>query len=87
LPAEPPPELSQRSHQWEDREAPLGVAPFPIADVPSERRTLIAEHAARLFSSRKISRGRFAEFLGTTPVAPVERVLDVIGLTQPEDAA
>ena len=55
--------------------------------MPSERRTLIAELAARAWSNGDVSRSRFAELLAVRPTAPVERVLDLLGLSRPDETS
>ena len=85
LPPTPPSEWTTASTdaRWIEPERPLGIDGFPIDVVPPERRTAVAEAAARAYSGRLISRDRFADLLGVTPAAPVEQVLDFVGLDRP----
>ena len=87
LPPQPPLDLASRSARWADAEEPAGLSPFPLDAVPSERRTLIAELAARAWSNGDVSRSRFAELLAVRPTAPVERVLDLLGLSRPDETS
>ncbi|HVZ86650.1 MAG TPA: XRE family transcriptional regulator [Polyangia bacterium] len=88
LPPTPPPEwpISNDSRWW-DVERPLGIDDFPLEQVPAERRTAVAEAAARAYSEGRIGRDRFADLLGTTPGANVEVVLDFFGLDPPDRQA
>jgi hypothetical protein len=84
LPPMPPADWSaSNDSRWWNAERPLGIGEFPLESVPPERRTAVAEAAARAYSLGKIGRDRFADVLGTTPGADVERVLDFFGLDAP----
>lgn len=75
---------------WAEAELPLGIDSFPLASVPMERRTAVAEAAAIAYSQRKISRDAFAEALGVGPSEQLEVVLDFFAIDPPselEDAA
>lgn len=88
LPKRPPASmLPLRDASWADAEAPLEIESFPLQEVPTERRTRIAELAARLHSEGKIGRDELAEMLGVTPAAEVERVLDYFAFDLPDDSA
>jgi Zn-dependent peptidase ImmA (M78 family) len=71
---------------WADAEEPLGIASFPLSEVPTERRTRIAELAARLYSAGEMPRDEFAEMLGVTPAAELERVLDYFAFDLPDES-
>lgn len=77
------------SEPWVERaEDPSGLASFPLPSVPPERRTSVAELAARAYASGQILRDELAELLGVTPAHEVERVVDFFGLPLPSrDAA
>jgi Zn-dependent peptidase ImmA (M78 family) len=84
LPPAPPLDWSMSNDsRWWDAERPVGIDEFPLEGVPPERRTAVAEAAARAYSQGRISRDRFADLLGTTPTADVEIVLDFFGLDAP----
>jgi len=85
LPPTPPPELAAIGTEavWAQAEEPAGIRGFPLDDVPSERRTVVARTAARLYSAGRIPRDAFADALGVTPGHEVERVLDYFGLDTP----
>jgi hypothetical protein len=84
LPAVPPLDWSaSNDSRWWEAERPLGIDEFPLDVVPPERRTAVAEAAARAYSQARIGRDRFADLLGTTPGADVEKVLDFFGLDAP----
>ncbi|MEZ4475605.1 MAG: hypothetical protein R3F60_33375 [bacterium] len=51
--------------------------------MPPERRTFIAELAARRFAQGALSRGRFCEYLEVSRAEEVERVVDYFGFTCP----
>jgi transcriptional regulator with XRE-family HTH domain len=87
LPAQPPSSMVPigTEPKWFEAEKPTGIDNFPIDEVHPERRTVIASTAAQLYSAGKISRARFAEFLGVTPVVDIERVLDFFALDPPEE--
>jgi Zn-dependent peptidase ImmA (M78 family) len=87
LPLHPPAQVVGWSteNRWSDAEEPLGVANFPLPEVPPERRTLIAQIAARLYASGKLRRGAFCDALGITPVSDVERVVDFLGFDRPDE--
>lgn len=87
LPVHPPSEFVVPVAGWADAEGLPEREPFPLAEVPLERRTLVAETAARLYSANKIRRDEFAEFLRVTPAANLERVLDFYAFNLPEDVA
>ena len=70
---------------WADAEEPLGVASFPLTEVPTERRTRIAELAARLYSAGDLARDEFAEMLGVSPASELERVLDYFAFDPPDE--
>jgi Zn-dependent peptidase ImmA (M78 family) len=88
LPAAPPPELVGIGTEpvWVQAEEPLGVGSFPLPAVPPERRTAVAQTAARLYSSGQIGRDQFAEEMGVTPMEDVERVLDFLALDAPQES-
>lgn len=67
---------------WVDAED-QELSGFPLAGTPPERRTVIAQLAAKAYSTEAISRDRFARFLGLTPDAEVERVMDFYALDSP----
>lgn len=87
LPAQPPSYMVSigTEPKWADAEEPREISGFPIDEVPPERRTFIASTAAKLYSAGQISRTKFAEFLGLTPVADIERVLDFFALDPPPE--
>ncbi len=68
---------------WSRAEETHNVENFPLQNVPIERRTSIAELAAALYSEGRISRDEFADMLGVTPAAEMERVLDLFALDWP----
>jgi Zn-dependent peptidase ImmA (M78 family)/transcriptional regulator with XRE-family HTH domain len=85
LPPTPPLDWSMSNDsRWWSAEQPLGIDDFPLDGVPAERRTAVAEAAARAYSQGRIVRDRFADLLGTTPGANVEVVLDFFGLDAPD---
>jgi Zn-dependent peptidase ImmA (M78 family) len=71
--------------EWSLAEEPIGVANFPLAEVPPERRTDVARVAAELHSSGRLSRDAFASALGVTPASDLERVLAFFELDAPSD--
>jgi Zn-dependent peptidase ImmA (M78 family) len=82
--------LAGTSAGWAEAEHPLGIDSFPLASVPIERRTAVAEAAAIAYSQGKISRDAFAEALGVSPADELEVVLDFFAIDLPaelEDAA
>lgn len=84
---EHPPWLQLEHAEWDRAEKPPGIDGFPLDEVPTERRTLIAELAARLYSKGKLSRDAFAEILGVTPASDLERVLDSLALNLPDSSS
>lgn len=70
--------------ELERAEAPIGVDSFPLKGAPTERRTLVAETAARAYASDLIVRDELADYLGVTPAADVESVLDHFGFPIPD---
>jgi Zn-dependent peptidase ImmA (M78 family)/transcriptional regulator with XRE-family HTH domain len=76
-------ELVGTDEHWARAEAEPGLKEFPLKETPPERRTLVAHAAARAYSRGDIPRDRFAELLGVTPGARVERVLDFFTLDPP----
>jgi len=88
LPPQPPAELVGRGTEpkWALPEEPAGVENFPLAEVPPERRTLVARAAARLYSMGQISRDAFADALDVTAASDVDRVLDFFALDLPADS-
>jgi Zn-dependent peptidase ImmA (M78 family) len=72
---------------WEAAEAPDGVDNFPLVDVRPERSTIVALYAALAYSSGRIPRDAFAEYLGVTPEAEIEDVLDFFDLDPPGEPA
>lgn len=72
--------------KWILAEEPKGIAGFPLNEVPPERRTRVAQIAARLYSLGSIPRDAFADALGVTPASDIERVLDFFVLEPPESA-
>ena len=62
-----------------------GLEPFPLQDVPPERRTEVARRAALAYSSGVISRDRCARLLGVTPADEIERLLSFFSLDVPEE--
>lgn len=89
FPPRPPPQMLQLGveRKWEDAEEPQGLIHFPLPEVPEERRTVLAQLAAELYSSGAIRRSQFADALGVTPLADVERVPSYFGLDLPTEAA
>ncbi len=73
--------------KWSDAEEPDGLARFPLSGVPEERRSILSQIAAELYSTGIIRRNHFAEVLGVTPDVEVERVLDYLGLDLPTEDA
>lgn len=71
--------------KWAHAEEPAGIEGFPLPEVPLERRTLVARAAAAAYSEGSISRDAFAEYLGVTPSAPLEDVLDYFVLSPPAE--
>ena len=71
--------------KWARSEEPAGIDSFPLPEVTTERRTLIARAAAAAYSNDEISRDAFAEYLGVTPASDLERVLDYFVLPSPAD--
>ncbi|MGB8296079.1 MAG: XRE family transcriptional regulator [Polyangia bacterium] len=71
--------------QWISAEEPAGIAGFPLPEVKPERRTLIAQIAARLYSTGRLRRDAFADALGVTPGADLESVLDFFALNLPRE--
>lgn len=88
LPHTPPPELVGVGTEtaWATAEEPHGLSDFPLPDVPPERRTAVAQAAARAHSQGLIGRDAFARYLGVTPAADLERVLDFFALNPPADS-
>jgi hypothetical protein len=88
LPRELPPSLVGFGvePEWHRAEEPIGLANFPLPEVPPERRTLVARTAARLYSLGKLSRGAFADALAVTPASDLERVLDFFALDPPSES-
>lgn len=89
LPLLPPPWLTFAGTELEleRAEAPEGIDGFAIAQVPPERRTRVAQLAARAYSAGNLSRDAFADYLGLTPAAELERLLDRFGFDPPSQAA
>jgi Zn-dependent peptidase ImmA (M78 family) len=85
LPPTPPPEFTGIGTEaaWAFAEEPDGIADFPLGSVPPERRTAVAQAAARAYSSGLIPRDALARYLGVTPDADLERVLDFFALNPP----
>jgi Zn-dependent peptidase ImmA (M78 family) len=75
--------VSGISDKWQSAEEPPGLKNFPLDDVPAERRTLVAEYAARLYAEGRLSRTGFCEVLGITPAEEIEKVLDFFGFDVP----
>jgi len=72
---------------WQDAERwPLHDAPA-LVDVPSERRSTVAELAARAYARDLISRDRFADLLAMPVSIDANRVLDYFSLDPPPRAA
>lgn len=69
---------------WAEAERVPG-AMFPLVDVPSERRTDVADYAGKAYSEGRISRDAFARLLGVTAEHDLERVLDYLSLDMPSD--
>jgi Zn-dependent peptidase ImmA (M78 family) len=69
--------------QWISAEEPAGITGFPLPEVPPERRTLVAQTAAHLYSTGRLRRDAFADVLGVTPGADLESVLDFFGMNLP----
>gem|GEM_PF-1493746 len=67
---------------WSEAERVPGTI-FPLVDVPSERRTDVADYAGKAYSEGRISRDAFARLLGVTPEHDLERVLDYLSLDAP----
>lgn len=86
FPPQPPPRLLEASidARWSESEEPIGIANFPLPEVPPERRSRIAQIAAELYSAGTISRSQFADALAVTPGADLERVLGYLGLDGPQ---
>jgi Zn-dependent peptidase ImmA (M78 family) len=89
FPAQPPPPLlgAGIDTKWFDAEEPVGLARFPLPEVPEERRTILSQIAAELHSAGVISRTHLAGAMGVTPATEVERVLDYLGLDPPPRGA
>jgi hypothetical protein len=79
----PPGQLSGMEPELERAEAPIGVDSFPLKDAPPERRTLVAEAAARAYASGLIVRDELADYIGVTPADNVASVLDHFGFPIP----
>ena len=79
------PAVAELIGRWTEAEEPFGVTRFPIPEVPPERRTWVAELAARLYSRGGMSRDAFASLLGLTPVHDVEKALDWFGFDPPSE--
>ncbi len=77
------PRLLPERQDWEQAERPVGLDPFPLAEVPTERRTHVASLAARLHSRGAIARDMFAEYLRVGVSLDLERVLDFFALDPP----
>ncbi|HEU4409318.1 MAG TPA: XRE family transcriptional regulator [Polyangiaceae bacterium] len=60
----------------EGRETLPAVFDFPLAEVPLERRGVLAELAVRAWCRGLIPRDACARYLGVTPGHPIERVAD-----------
>lgn len=73
---------AQARRIWLDAEDPE-LSGFPLDGAPPERRSIIAQLAAKAYSADLISRDRFARFLGLTPASEVERVLGFYALDLP----
>lgn len=78
--------VSELTNRWLDAEAPTGVLSFPLPEVPPERRTVLAEYAAELYSRSILVRDHFAALLAVTPMQDIERVVDYFGLDHPREA-
>lgn len=61
-----------------------GAAEFPLRETPPERLGLLAALATLAYSNGRIPRDRFARYLGVTPAADVERVMEFYGLRLPD---
>lgn len=70
---------------WERAEEPDGLTGFPLPEVPTERRTLIARYASEAYSRGLIRRRAFAEFLAVPPTARVDRVVTFFDLDMPDE--
>lgn len=80
-------EYSGTNPELERAEAPEGVDGFPLGEVPVERQTEVSRLASRAYSLGKITRDAFADYLGVTPAAELEAVLDRFGFDPPAKAA
>src|SRR5690606_13110473 len=69
LPLRPSPDVQRLTvdPKWMAGEREQGLDDFPLADVPPERRSLVARTAASLYSKAALQRDAFAEYLGVTP--------------------
>lgn len=87
LPTQPRPELRAllSSDAWRAAEAPPSLDGFPIPDVADERRGVLARDAALAYSTGRISRERFASFLGVSTGHDLESVLGYFGLDAPSE--
>jgi Zn-dependent peptidase ImmA (M78 family) len=89
LPREPPASLrALGADPALDRdEMPRAVEDLPLAEIPFERRGVLAETAVRAWSRDLISRDACARFLGVTPGSEIERVADYFGEDLPPEQA
>jgi Zn-dependent peptidase ImmA (M78 family) len=85
LPEIPPPALSSIGTEARliAAEEPTGVSGFPLDEVPPERRSDVARLASQLYSTGRLRRDQFASFIGVTPAADLESVLDFYALNVP----
>lgn len=89
LPYVPPASLGATGTEaiWSDREEPEGLAGFPLDEVPPERRSEVARLATQAYSRGLVPRDEFAELLGVTPAADLERVVSYFGMDPPSSEA
>lgn len=87
LPQQPAPSLhaSVADPTLDRAEQPHAIDDFPLAEVPFERRGLVAAAAVRAWSRDLISRDAAARYLGVTPGSEIERVADYFGEDFPEE--
>ena len=77
--------ISALMTHWEQAEAAQGLVDFPVPQVPTERRTLVASHASQLYSQGELLRDEFARLLGVTPAQDLEAVLYRFAFDLPSD--
>ena len=82
LPLQAPAALLGEGGTWREAEA-SGLDQLPLPEIPPERRTVVARTAAAAYARGLIGRGEFAEMLAVDRTAPLDHVLDLLGLEPP----